>query len=62
MPRKEFITKFPGNEANLSWVTELAKSDEPWAEKVANQEIDILRSQRKLAQIEKTQRHECRRD
>ncbi len=42
MPRKEFITKFPGNEANLSWVTELAKSDEPWAEKVANQEIDIL--------------------
>ena len=53
MPRKEFITKFPGNEANLSWVTELAKSDEPWAEKVANQEIDILRSQRKLAQIEK---------
>jgi RNA polymerase primary sigma factor len=53
MPRKEFVTKFPGNESNLSWVTELAKSDEPWAEKVANQEIEILRSQRKLAQVEK---------
>jgi RNA polymerase primary sigma factor len=53
MPRKEFITQFPGNESNLSWVTELAKSDQPWAEKVANQEIDILRSQRKLAQVEK---------
>ena len=54
MPRKEFVTEFPGNEANLSWVTELAKADQPWAEKVANQEIEILRSQRKLAQIEKT--------
>jgi len=53
MPRKEFVTKFPGNEANLSWVTELAKVDQPWAAKVAEQEIDILRSQRKLAQIEK---------
>jgi RNA polymerase primary sigma factor len=53
MPRKEFVTKFPGNESNLSWVTELAKSDQPWAEKVANQEIEILRSQRKLAQVEK---------
>ena len=53
MPRKEFITKFPGNESNLSWITELAKSDEPWAERVANQEIEVLRSQRKLAQVEK---------
>jgi RNA polymerase primary sigma factor len=53
MPRKEFVTKFPGNESNLSWITELAKSDEPWAAKVANQEIEILRSQRKLAQVEK---------
>jgi RNA polymerase primary sigma factor len=53
MPRKEFVTKFPGNESNLSWVTELAKSDQPWAAKVADQEIEILRSQRKLAQVEK---------
>ena len=52
MPRKEFITSFPGNESNLSWIKGLSKSKEPWAEKVANQEDEILRSQRKLAQVE----------
>ncbi len=53
MPRKVFITSFPGNESNLTWITEIAKSNEPWAERVASEEIDILRSQRKLAQVEK---------
>ena len=52
MPRKEFITSFPGNESNLSWIKGLSKSKEPWAEKIANQEEEILRSQRKLAQVE----------
>ena len=53
MPRKEFIKLFPGNESNMKWTTELAKSKESWAERVAEQEIEILRSQRKLAQVEK---------
>ncbi len=53
MPRKEFIKMFPGNESNMKWTTELAKSKESWAERVAEQEVEILRSQRKLAQVEK---------
>ncbi|UVW34548.1 RNA polymerase sigma factor RpoD [SAR92 clade bacterium H455] len=53
MPRKEFIKLFPGNESNMMWTTELAKSKESWAERVAEQEVEILRSQRKLAQVEK---------
>ena len=53
MPRKEFIKLFPGNESNMKWTTELAKSKERWAERVAEQEVEILRSQRKLAQVEK---------
>ncbi|MDG1496219.1 MAG: RNA polymerase sigma factor RpoD [Porticoccaceae bacterium] len=53
MPRKEFIKLFPGNESNMTWTTELAKSKESWAERVAAQEVEILRSQRKLAQVEK---------
>ncbi|ETN91544.1 Sigma-70 [Gammaproteobacteria bacterium MOLA455] len=53
MPRKEFIKLFPGNESNMMWTTELAKSKERWAERVAEQEVEILRSQRKLAQVEK---------
>ncbi len=53
MPRKEFIKLFPGNESNMKWTTELAKSKESWADRVAEQEVEILRSQRKLAQVEK---------
>ena len=53
MPRKDFIKMFPGNESNMKWTTELAKSKESWAERVAEQEVEILRSQRKLAQVEK---------
>jgi len=53
MPRKDFIEMFPGNESNMQWTAELAKSKESWAERVSAQEVEILRSQRKLAQVEK---------
>jgi RNA polymerase primary sigma factor len=53
MPRKDFIKMFPGNESNMQWTAELAKSQESWAERVSAQEVEILRSQRKLAQVEK---------
>jgi len=53
MPRKDFIKMFPGNESNMQWTAELAKSKESWAERVSAQEVEILRSQRKLAQVEK---------
>ena len=53
MPRKDFIKMFPGNESNMQWTAELAKSKESWAERVSAQEVEIRRSQRKLAQVEK---------
>ena len=52
MPRKEFIKSFPGNEVNLKWTSTLVESDAEYSKGIANQEVEILRSQRKLAQVE----------
>ena len=53
MPRKEFIKSFPGNETNFKWTGSLIKTKADYSEGITNQEIEILRSQRKLAQVEK---------
>jgi|TARA_B110000503_G_scaffold21726_1_gene33218 RNA polymerase primary sigma factor len=53
MPRKEFIKSFPGNETNFKWTGSLIKGKADYSEGITNQEIEILRSQRKLAQVEK---------
>ena len=53
MPRKEFIKSFPGNETNFKWTGSLIKAKADYSEGITNQEIEILRSQRKLAQVEK---------
>jgi RNA polymerase primary sigma factor len=52
MPRKEFIKSFPGNETNLKWTGTLVKARADYSNGIANQEIEILRSQRKLKQVE----------
>jgi RNA polymerase primary sigma factor len=52
MPRKEFIKSFPGNETNLKWTGTLVKAKADYSNGIANQEIEILRSQRKLKQVE----------
>ena len=52
MPRKEFIKSFPGNEVNLKWTGSLVESNADYATGIANQEVEILRSQRKLVQVE----------
>ena len=52
MPRKEFIKSFPGNETNLKWTGTLVESKTDYSNGIANQEIEILRSQRKLIQVE----------
>ena len=54
MPRKEFVKGFPGNETNLKWTGSLIKAKASYSENIKEQEIDILRAQRKLAQVEKT--------
>ena len=52
MPRKEFIKSFPGNETNLKWTGTLVKAKVDYSNGIANQEIEILRSQRKLIQVQ----------
>jgi len=52
MPRKEFINAFPGNETDLKWTGKLVKSKADWAQGIVNQEVEIVRAQRKLAQVE----------
>jgi len=54
MPRKEFVKGFPGNETNLKWTGSLIKAKVGYSENIKEQEIEILRAQRKLAQVEKT--------
>ena len=53
MPRREFINSFPGNETNLKWTEALVKAKVDYSAGITNQEVEVLRSQRKLAQVEK---------
>ena len=52
MPRKDFIKSFPTNETDMEWVSKLVDSGADWANGLKNQEHEILRCQRKLAQVE----------
>jgi RNA polymerase primary sigma factor len=52
MPRKTFIKEFPGNEINEQWIPGIIKKKRDYSENLKSVEEDILRSQRKLQQIE----------
>jgi RNA polymerase primary sigma factor len=52
MPRREFISSFPKNETNLDWVGAQAKDKKPYAGNLQARSDDIIRGQRKLAEIE----------
>ncbi|MFA5496291.1 MAG: RNA polymerase sigma factor RpoD [Porticoccaceae bacterium] len=54
MPRADFIDSFPGNETNEKWVAGVLKKKPAYADRLKKAEEDILRSQRKLQQIEET--------
>ncbi|MEQ8426307.1 MAG: RNA polymerase sigma factor RpoD [Gammaproteobacteria bacterium] len=51
MPRKEFISSFPGNETNFKWIKSVLKSKDPYTEKLKEHEDDIVKIQEKLAAI-----------
>ena len=53
MPRKIFLNAFPGNETNLNWVDELAAGSGGYVEALQNFREEIVRAQKKLANIEK---------
>jgi len=52
MPRKAFIASFPGNETNLKWLDAHLKAKSEFRDKLEANAEDILRAQKKLAQIE----------
>ncbi len=51
MPRKEFISSFPGNEANFKWIKSVLKNKAPYTEKLKEYEEEIVKVQEKLAAI-----------
>ena len=53
MPRKEFITSFPRNETNESWVAKHAKAGKKWSAGLGKLAEEILRRQMQLAELEK---------
>ncbi|USE37416.1 RNA polymerase sigma factor RpoD [Endozoicomonas sp. SCSIO W0465] len=53
MPRKIFLKAFPGNETNLGWIDELAAGSGSYVEALQNYREEIIRAQKKLANIEK---------
>ncbi len=48
MPRKEFLTKFQGNESNPQWVNELAETNPPYKERLVSFRPEIMEAQRKI--------------
>lgn len=53
MPRKIFLKAFPGNETNLEWLEELATGSGSYVEVLQNYREEIIRAQKKLANIQK---------
>ncbi len=53
MPRKIFLKAFPGNETSLDWIDELAAGSGGYVEALQNYREEIIRAQKKLANIEK---------
>ncbi len=52
MPRKIFISTFPGNEVSMDWLDNHMGSGEDYVESLQEYAEDILRAQRKLRKVE----------
>lgn len=51
MDRKEFIKRFPGNEANLEWIDELIAEGHPCSARLEENRVEITRAQRKISEM-----------
>jgi RNA polymerase primary sigma factor len=51
MDRKEFIRRFPGNEANMEWIDELIAEGHPCSARLEDNRVEITRAQRKIAEM-----------
>ncbi len=49
MPRKDFISSFPGNEINTNWIAGVIKSKKPYTEGLKEVKDDVIKLQKKLA-------------
>jgi RNA polymerase primary sigma factor len=53
MPRKDFLSTFPANETNITWVDKHIRAKRKHSSALAKLKDEIIRCQRKLQQIEK---------
>jgi RNA polymerase primary sigma factor len=53
MPRKEFITSFPDNEADLTWLQKHIDADEKYSGVLKANQEEILKAQKKLSNMER---------
>ena len=51
MDRKEFIKRFPGNEANAEWIDTLISEGHSSSAKLEENRVEITRAQRKIAEM-----------
>ena len=51
MDRKEFIKRFPGNEANLAWIDNLINEGHSYSAKLLSYKDDIIRAQKKIVAV-----------
>ena len=54
MPRKDFITSFPNNETDLSWINTQVTGGQKYAAQLAQYKDEILRAQNKLIALQNT--------
>ncbi|WP_252176964.1 RNA polymerase sigma factor RpoD [Endozoicomonas sp. 4G] len=52
MPRKIFLSSFPGNETNLKWMDDITSGSAGYAETINKYRDEIIRAQKKLITIE----------
>jgi RNA polymerase primary sigma factor len=52
MPRRDFITSFPSNETDLSWINTQVTSGQKYAAQLAQYKDEILRAQNKLIALQ----------
>ena len=52
MPRKEFVTSFPQNEADMEWLQKHIDADEKYSPVLNEHKDEILKAQRKLVDLE----------
>lgn len=53
MPRKDYVTEFPGHETDLQWVVEQSKHRRKYAERLKDMIADVQAEQEKFLEFEK---------